>query len=165
MQGYFTSTKTFYNLPCAHRQHLHDGHCAFIHGYSRSIKFYFACRELNSMHFVVDFGDLKDVKDWLEHMFDHTLLINQDDPEMPLFEEMHRRGVCDLRVMPNVGMEGTAQYVFERVDRMIREKTAHRAWVYRVEVRENDKNSAELELPLRGEPIAEVNIEGETLTS
>lgn len=147
--GVYTSTKTFNNLPCSHRQHAHKGHCHFIHGYSRTFKFYFACRELTPEHFVVDFSDLKDLRAWLEHMFDHTLLINEDDPELPIIRELHERGIVDLRVMPNVGMEGTSKFVFDHVDKMIREKTGGRAWLYKVETHENDKNSAEYEVFLR----------------
>ena len=138
----YQSSKSFHDLPCSHRQWRHTGHCRFIHGYSRSITFWFACDELDDKHFVVDFSDLKDLKAWLEHMFDHTMLINEDDPERATFESLHERGICDLRVMPNVGMEGTARYVFDHADAMIREKTGGRAWVVEVEARENAKNSA-----------------------
>ncbi|MEC7220657.1 MAG: 6-carboxytetrahydropterin synthase, partial [SAR324 cluster bacterium] len=48
----YTCTKQYFNLPCAHRQHGHDGHCCFIHGYSRSFKFYFTCNELDANNFV-----------------------------------------------------------------------------------------------------------------
>lgn len=141
----FRSTKRFHNLPCAHRQHGHAGHCRFIHGYSRSVTFTFEASELDANHFVVDFGALKDLKAWLEDLFDHTLLINADDPELPTFRELHERGVCDLRVLPNVSMEGSARYVFDHADTLIREKTQGRAWVVKVELAENDKNSAEVE--------------------
>ena len=42
---------------------------------------------------------------------------------------------------PNCGMEGTARYVFEHVDKMIRAKTQDRCRVVKVECRENVKNS------------------------
>ena len=61
----YTSTKQYDNLPCAHRQHGHKGHCRFIHGYSRKIKFYFQCNELDENHHVMDFSGLKDLKNWL----------------------------------------------------------------------------------------------------
>ena len=38
--------------------------------------------------------------------------------------------------------KGTAKYVFEEVDKMIRRQTNDRAWVKLTEVRENEKNSA-----------------------
>ena len=95
---------------------------------------------------MVDFGKLKDLKDWLESMFDHTMLINEDDPEKELFEEMHRRGIVDLRVMPNVGMEASSRCAFDFADNLIRKKTDNRCWVYRVETRENMKNSGIYEI-------------------
>ena len=91
---------------------------------------------------VVDFGGLKDVKKWLDDMFDHTFLASEDDPHMEDFKRLDDLGVIQLRVLPNCGMEGTAEYVFEKVNTMIRKKTDGRAWVRKVEVRENEKNSA-----------------------
>ncbi len=137
----FYSTKTFTGLPCAHRQWRDDGHCRFIHGYERTVTVTFACNELDEKGWVVDFGSLKDIRRWLEELMDHTLLINEDDPELPLFRQMHERGIVDLRVLPSVGMEGTSRYVFEYVDRAIREQTGGRCRVIRVECRENVKNS------------------------
>ncbi|MCJ8329438.1 MAG: 6-carboxytetrahydropterin synthase [Lentisphaeria bacterium] len=138
----YISTKRYDNLPCCHRQPKHQGHCAYIHGYSREFTFQFAARELNENHFVMDFGELKDLKEWLDYMFDHTLLINEDDPERELFEEMHSKGLCDLRIMPNVSMEATAKYVFQYVDKLVKDKTKKRCWCVQVECRENSKNSA-----------------------
>lgn len=91
---------------------------------------------------VVDFGGLKDVKEWLDYMFDHTFLVSENDPELELFREMNKRGIIQLRIMPNVGMEGTAKFVYEKIDKMIKEVTENRAYVSCVEVRENVKNSA-----------------------
>ena len=145
-KGRFSSTKTYHNLPCSHRQHGHDGHCRHVHGYNRDISFYFTCSELDENHFVVDFGKLKDLKEWLESMFDHTLLINENDPERPFFEEMHERGLCQLRLMPNVGMEASSKFVFDYADKLIREKTNNRCWVYKVETRENMNNSGIYEI-------------------
>ena len=61
---------------------------------------------------------------------------------MELFKQMDELNIIQLRVLPNVGMEGTANYVFEKVNEMIRKQTNNRAWVKLVEVRENEKNSA-----------------------
>lgn len=139
-------SKAFHDLPCAHRQAAHEGHCRFIHGYSRSIRVFFACDSLDENGFVVDFGSLKTLQKWLTEMFDHTMLINADDPERELFEEMHRRGVVDLRVMPNVGMEESSRIVFEFADEMIRSRSGGRCWVFRVETHENSKNCGSYEL-------------------
>lgn len=147
----YISTKTYTNLPCAHRQWRHDGNCKLVHGYSRSLHFIFGAHTLNKCGFAVDFGDLGWLKDWLEHMFDHTLLLNEDDPQLPAFRELEQAGACDIRLMPyGVGMEGTAEYVCEYVDNELRERTGGRCWVVQVEARENDKNSAIYINPNRG---------------
>lgn len=139
---HFTSTKRFIGFPCTHRQWLADSHCKFIHGYSREFYFEFQSSELTKEGWVVDFGGLKEVKSWLDDMFDHTFLASENDPHMALFEEMDQKGIIQLRVLPNVGMEGTAKYVFDVVNEMIKKQTDGRAWVKLVEVRENEKNSA-----------------------
>ncbi|WP_217909819.1 6-carboxytetrahydropterin synthase [Pseudenhygromyxa sp. WMMC2535] len=138
------STKRFSNLPCAHRTHNHDGHCRFVHGYSRSFKFYFEAESLDARGFVVDFSGLGALRAWLEHMFDHTLLISASDPELGFFQDMDARGLCQLRVLPAVSMEGTARFVYEHAQPMIHELSGGRAWIAELEVWENDKNSGRL---------------------
>ena len=141
----FTSTKRFKGFPCTHRQWRADSHCRFVHGYSREFYFEFACNELTKEEWVMDFGGLKDVKAWLEKMFDHTFLVASDDPELPTFQKLNEKGVIQLRILPNAGMEGTARFVFEHVSKMIKTSTNNRVWVTKVEVCENEKNSAFIE--------------------
>lgn len=137
------STKRYENLPCAHRQWRHDGNCALVHGYSRSFEFIFAAETLDKCGFAVDFGQLKWLKDWLEHMFDHTLLLMPDDPLLDHFRALEAAGAADIRLMPyGVGMEGSAQMVCEYADAELRRLTKGRCWVVGVEARENSKNSA-----------------------
>lgn len=150
----YTSVKTFRNLPCSHRQWRHDGHCAFLHGYSRSYTFRFAATTLDDNHFVVDFGKLKALKAWLECWFDHTCLINADDPELELFRRLHAKRIVDLRVLPNVSMEGSARFVWSFADSLVREATGGRAWCFAVEARENDKNAAIWEVARDGSQAA-----------
>ena len=137
------SSKTYSNFPCAHRQWRHEGNCALVHGYSRSFTFWFECEQRDKCGFVVDFGDLKWLKSWLEAKFDHTLLICDNDPLRGLFETLEARRACKLVLPPyGVGMEDTAQWLCEYADNELRARTKGRAWVYSVESRENDKNSA-----------------------
>ncbi|MBJ24201.1 MAG: 6-pyruvoyl tetrahydropterin synthase [Euryarchaeota archaeon] len=138
----YTSTKTYRNLPCAHRQWKNDGHCSFIHGYSREFIFHFACNELDKHGWVVDFGGLKELKEFLENWFDHTLIIAEDDPLISDFKKLEEKGGCDLRILKEASIEFSAKFVYEFTNKLISQKTNQRAWCYRVEVRENDKNSA-----------------------
>jgi 6-pyruvoyltetrahydropterin/6-carboxytetrahydropterin synthase len=113
-----------------------------LHGYSRSFYFVFGCDEVDpKTHFVMDFSGLKAVKVWLDDMFDHTCLINADDPELETFRDLDARGIIQLRVLPNVSMEATAKYVAEHVGKMLAEDTGGRVFIHALECRENEKNS------------------------
>ena len=138
------STKLYTNFPCTHRQPQDDGHCRFIHGYSRSFYFEFVTDELEpGTKFVVHFGHLDWLKSHLDLLFDHTFLANQDDPFLNLFRQLHEAQVLDLRILPNVSMEGTATYLFNWVNEQLASLYKDRSVACRkVEVRENDKNSA-----------------------
>lgn len=138
----FRSTKRFTGFPCTHRQWKAESHCRYVHGYSREFYFEFAALELTQEGWVVDFGGLKELKNWLDSVFDHTFLVAQDDPELASFKELDEKGVIQLRVLPNPGMEGTALYVYEEATRILEKLYGKRAWITKVEVRENEKNSA-----------------------
>jgi len=140
--SWFRSTKTYRNLPCAHRRWQHSGHCAHVHGYSRAFTFTFRCTERTENGFVMDFGDLKPVKAWLEEHYDHTLLLDSDDPLLPDFRALEVQGACRLVVYEDVGMEGSARFVFDWVAPWIKQHTHGRVALESVECRENDKNSA-----------------------
>ncbi|HEX5185739.1 MAG TPA: 6-carboxytetrahydropterin synthase, partial [Nitrososphaeraceae archaeon] len=106
--GKFFSTKTFDNFSVAIRQHkAQHSHCKLLHGYALSFKVIFAPINpndenggLDDMNWVVDFGGFKDapigngLKSWMNDMFDHTLLIEKDDPYLDLFQQMAMEGLC-----------------------------------------------------------------------
>lgn len=138
----FISTKRFSGFPCTHRQWRASSHCRFVHGYSRSFYFEFAAKELTPEGWVVDFGGLKELKNWLEYMFDHTFLIAQDDPHLEDFKKLNDAGAIQLRIMPNPGMEGSALFVYEEATKILNRLYGDRAWITLVEVSENEKNSA-----------------------
>ena len=55
----FSCSKSYEDFPCSHRQWRHEGHCRFVHGYSRSFTFWFTAKKLDLNGFVVDFSSLK----------------------------------------------------------------------------------------------------------
>lgn len=137
----FISTKKFTGYPCTHRQWRDEGHCKYVHGYSREFTFWFKAKELDDKGWVMDFGGFKEFKKFLEHTFDHTFLANADDPELELFKEMDKKGIIQLRVLESVGMEGTSQFLHQKMNEYLKEKTKGRVYCFRVETRENEKNS------------------------
>lgn len=145
-----TVTKSYRDLPAAHRQPNHDGHCRLIHGHNWGFDITFACRELDANGFVIDVGKLKAVKQWLERHFDHTLLLNEDDPHLQFLEntlQQHSLFLTDIVIVPNCGMEGLARFVATSLNgqgRVLFGEEAHSRCVRIVSVtcHEDGKNSA-----------------------
>ena len=101
----YQSTKLIELGSCAFRQHgATHSRCHLVHGYQLKAKFYFSASSLDSNNWIVDFGGLKDLKAILNKQFDHTLCIASNDPLLPLFQQLHDNGGCDLRVMDAVGI-------------------------------------------------------------
>lgn len=139
----YVSTKLIDLGSCAFRQHgATHSHCHRTHGYQLKAKFYFGCSELDSNNWSVDFGGLKDLKAILNKQFDHTLCIAKNDPLLPLFQQLHDAGGCDLRIMDAVGIEKTAEWCFKTAQTYLKEKYNDRCWVEKVEVYEHEANSA-----------------------
>lgn len=134
-------TKRLDNFPFAHRQPNHKGHCSLIHGHNWSFEFEFKARTLDENGFVTDFGGLQWLKDWLNQNFDHTLVLNEDDPKLTHLT-VCLSGLARIILVPNCGAEGLARYVFEKIDEAVRSKTGQRVRLFRVTVFEDDRNSA-----------------------
>ncbi len=138
----FRCSKTFSGYPCCHRQWRHPGHCRFVHGYSRSFTCWFEASELDGYGFVVDFSSLKALEAQLAEQFDHTFLVNADDPLLPQWQALHDQGALDLRVMANVGMEASAELVWGWANALLGDRDGGRTCCVKVEARENEKNAA-----------------------
>lgn len=136
-----TCSKTYRDIPFAHRQHRHDGHCALIHGHNWAISLTFACHETDANGFVVDFGKLKYLKTWIDEHLDHACLFNESDPEKEalLANSGH---LFKPYILPNSSCEGLAQHIFEVFNPMVREQTENRVWITQVLIEEDSKNSA-----------------------
>jgi 6-pyruvoyltetrahydropterin/6-carboxytetrahydropterin synthase len=149
--GKFQSTKLFDGFSCVFRQwKAEDTHCKFLHGYGVSFRVTFE-GELDERNWVWDFGGMKrakgkidgrNPKEWMDYMFDHTTIIAEDDPFIHAFTQMDTAGVAQIRVLPAVGAEQFAKYVFEKLNTFVQEETEGRVKVVRVEFMEHNKNTA-----------------------
>ncbi len=136
-----TCKKTYTDIPFAHRQHSHDGHCAFIHGHNWSISLTFACTQPDENGFVIDFGKLGFIKAWIRENLDHACVFNADDPQQESL--VNASTSCwKTYVVDNCSCEGLAQHLFELFNEMVQERTKGRVSIHEVEVREDSKNSA-----------------------
>ena len=78
----------------------------------------------------------------LAEQFDHTFLVNADDPLLEQWQALHHQGALDLRVMDNVGMEASAQLVWQWANALLQGRDGGRSCCWKVEARENSKNAA-----------------------
>ncbi len=138
----YSCSKHFQGYPCCHRQWKHSGHCRFVHGYSRSFTFWFAANSLDENGFVVDFSGLRSLDHMLKNQFDHTFLVNADDPLLQEWESLHAKGALDLRVMKNVGMEASAELVWQWANELLLKRDLGRTCCWRTQSIENEANSA-----------------------
>lgn len=136
------SCKRFEGFPCCHRQWRHPGQCSHVHGYSRSFCFWFRATRLDVCGFVVDFSSLKALRSRLERQFDHTFLVNSDDPLMAEWRRLDAMGALALRVMDNVSMEATAGLIWSWANELLLEREGGRTCCWRAEARENASNAA-----------------------
>ena len=149
--GKFQSSKVFDGFSTVFRQwKATTTHCRFVHGYGISFKVYFE-GELDERNWVWDFGGMKRAKTlidgkspkaWMDYMFDHTLIVAEDDPELEAFKQMDRAGVAQVRVIPATGAEKFAEYIYNKLNEFVNTETEGRVRVTKVKFMEHGKNAA-----------------------
>lgn len=157
--GKYQSTKIFDNYSVALRQwKAQHSHCQLLHGYALKFKVWFESVEpleenqLDEMNWIMDYGGFKStdakptpgngLKDWMNDMWDHTTLIEKDDPQLETFKYMEELNLCKLRVMDSMGAESCAKLVFDHFNKRLSLTGGGRVKVVKVECWEADKNSS-----------------------
>lgn len=138
----YQSRKTYGNergFSCAFRQwRSTHSHCSLLHGYALGIELTFESPTLDERGWVMDFGGLKAFEDWARFMFDHTLVVAQDDPHLELLQFMasaqhrppkappatvprpvYRGALCDLRIVERTGCEAFAELSASVMDNIL----------------------------------------------
>ena len=150
--GKFQSTKIFDGFSTVFRQwQATTTHCQYLHGYAIEFKVTFE-GELDHRNWVWDFGGMKRAntkingmspKEWMDYMFDHTVVIAKDDPTLPTFRALDDNKIIQLRVMEGpVGAEKFAEFIYNKLNAFVQEETDGRVKITRVEFFENKKNTA-----------------------
>ena len=149
--GKFQSSKVFDGFSTVFRQwKAKETHCRFLHGYGISFKVYFE-GELDEKNWVWDFGGMKRAKTridglqpkkWMDYMFDHTVIIAEDDPDVQAFIQMGQAGVAQVRIIPATGAEKFAEYIYSNINEFVKTETDGRVRVTKVKFMEHGKNAA-----------------------
>lgn len=149
----FQSTKKFGPITTTHRnwvaasnENRNSVKCSYIHGYSRYVEVTFE-GELDEHGWVYDFGLTKEMKDILEENWDHKVLINSDDPELPFILEAQERGILQVTVMNvlngwSAAIEGSAKFCADKFQEVVDKYTNGRVKIVKVQVWEHENNSA-----------------------
>ncbi len=149
--GKFQSSKVFDGFSTVFRQwKAKETHCRFLHGYGISFKVYFE-GELDERNWVWDFGGMKRAKTlidgkqpkaWMNYMFDHTVILAEDDPFKDSFLKMQDVEVAQVRIIPATGAEKFSEYIFNKLNEFVHTETEGRVRVTKVKFMEHGKNAA-----------------------
>ena len=147
----FQSTKIFDGFSCCFRQwKATTTHCQFLHGYGISFKVTFEGK-LDDRNWVWDFGGMKRAKTlidgmqpkaWMDYMFDHTILVAEDDPYINTLQQLDNANIAQVRVVPATGAEKFAEFIFYKLNNFVKDETNERVQVRLVEFMEHGKNTA-----------------------
>lgn len=139
----YRSTKTYGHemglSACFRQWRATHSHCSLLHGYSLAFTIVFEADTLDACNWVQDFGGLKELRQYLEDTFDHTLVVAEDDPCKDDLCMLAGLGLADVAVLPAVGCEAFARLVWTKARALY---ASPRLRVVSVECREHGANSA-----------------------
>lgn len=134
----FHLRKRFGGLHCCRRSWSDNGKRLFLHGYALSFEIEFACAETETESGQVLGSDcLDDIRAALAAQYAHTTLIATNDPQRDLFELLAERDLVDMRIVDSTGLEASAAWVFETVEKIVAQATGGRVWVSRIDAQES----------------------------
>ena len=137
-----TCTKSYRDIPLSHRQPLHSGRCSRLHGHSWAVTLTFGAKELDDNGFVIDFGDLHFLRDWIDQNLDHATALKKSDPMRAEFEKLEQMGLLKILWVDSASCEGIAQSLYHTFQPMIEQKTKGRVRIQSLHLEEDSRNSA-----------------------
>lgn len=135
-------------LSACFRQPFAESHCREPHGYALAFRFKFGAEKLDRNNWVIDFGGLKPIKQYLFDTFDHRTILAENDPFRQQIDQLwHDCKFTPPVILPFVGCEGFAHHMFKYADAWLdREHVldcdTRGLHLAEVEVREHGGNSA-----------------------
>jgi 6-pyruvoyltetrahydropterin/6-carboxytetrahydropterin synthase len=106
----FTVTREL-NFCYGHRLLRHEGKCRHLHGHNGKAVITISAPTVDELGMVMDFSRLKRVVgDWIDETLDHKMLLQRDDPVLPLLQQQGEPVVV-LDVNPTA--ENIARLIFD----------------------------------------------------
>ena len=93
-------------------------------------------------------GDLAWLKEYLDTLFQGTVLICESDPFLHLFEKLHSNGLCQLCIVPSLDPTSIATHQLNYVNLQLAARAVDNrfACCYRIEVTQDEKHIGVAEL-------------------
>lgn len=94
-----------------HRLLDYSGKCKDLHGHNGRVEIEVSSESLDHRGMVVDFGDInRIVKDWIDRVFDHKLLLSKSDPLVKVLQDLNEPFVL---IDSNPTAENIAKLIFD----------------------------------------------------
>ena len=94
-----------------HRLMDYEGKSKALHGHSARLLVTLGTEMLDETGFVREFGEVKrTIKDWVDKIFDHVMLMRSDDPFLTLLKE-HNEPIFEMELNPT--SENICKIIFD----------------------------------------------------
>ena len=94
-----------------HRLLNYSGKCKDLHGHNGRVEIEVSSDSLDHRGMVVDFGDInRIVKDWIDRVLDHKMLLSKDDPLVKVLQDLNEPFVL---IDSNPTAENIAKLIFD----------------------------------------------------
>jgi len=135
----FTVEKTF-RIPMGHRLSKHKGLCKNFHGHNFVIKVKVGSKELDENDMVIDFSDLKKLVNEILDAFDHSTILNINDPAKEQFFDLGYR-IWLLDSDPTA--EAFCKHLFHEISDALKNLAKRDVYLVSVKIWENEDSVAE----------------------
>jgi 6-pyruvoyltetrahydropterin/6-carboxytetrahydropterin synthase len=136
----YSVTKTF-EFEASHKLILnYESPCSNIHGHSYKVTVELFGEDLDNNGMVIDFTELKYVKNWVMDNWDHALIVSETDPDFKTLNQLDYTKVYPFK-SNNVTAELMARQLFDIVYNNIRPRVKNLKHI-NIEVWETSSNRA-----------------------
>jgi len=131
-------SKTF-KFECSHRLNLNYGSpCLSLHGHSYKVKVTVYSNDLNKNGMIIDFVELKEFQEYLDRIYDHSVIVNKQDTELLKFVKSTSQKYVEFET--NTTSEKIAESLCTHFYEMFKDRINMRKLI--VTVWETEKNEA-----------------------
>jgi 6-pyruvoyltetrahydropterin/6-carboxytetrahydropterin synthase len=128
-----------FTFEAAHRLYEnYQGKCTNNHGHSWQVALHLEADELDNKGMVIDFTEMKKLKEWIDNELDHTTILSSADPMVDYIKDSKQRLFV---VTGNPTSEAIGRVIFEKAVEFF---TTEHVKVAKVEIAETCTSMAQI---------------------